>query len=153
MKNKVVIVHPDRGARIYITTNPENFACLPEEELLVNPNTKMVDNLPPELWKCVDGKLLPITEEGEVSRRMMKLETLPRMVKAVADHDKDLGDVIATIESIPLQLAEIQERIDAMELALAYRISTVFEEVRHQRNWFIIIVVLIILSAIAGRIF
>jgi hypothetical protein len=102
MKHKVVIVNPDRGAKIHTTPNPESFSCEPHEELLIDPNTKMVDNLPPEMWKCVDGRLVPITEEHEVARRVLTSQTLPFLKKSIEAHNYDLGSALEEISKIKL---------------------------------------------------
>jgi len=100
MKSKVVLISKDHGAKVITTSNPESVITPAGFEKLVNPVTKMVDSLPPELWKLQDGKLLPVTEEHEVSRRMTNVTTLPHIVKSVTSHDYDLAEALMIIQTL-----------------------------------------------------
>ena len=147
MKNKVVIVNPDTGARIYITDNPFSFACAPGEDLLINPSTKMVDNLPPEMWKCVDGRLVPITEEHEVARRVLKSQTVPKIAKALQSQDHDLGaalEQIAKIKFIEPALDDLYSVIDKTDIHSAGRIAELYAELKHQRQLLVGIIIILL---------
>lgn len=167
MKNKTIIIHKDHGAKIYINQEvdaPEGY------KKLVNPNTEMVDNFPPELWKLQDSKLVPVTEPEEVRRRMEQIKLLPEMAKAIGDHDVDLRAGLSTISQLPLQIDDgfyklansfsagfyaLNTDLGVMEARERLQISRVFLELKHQRHLLIgVILTLLVLAAtifVVGR--
>lgn len=156
MKNKVIIVHPDRGARIHVTDDPSKFTCSDNEVMLVNPSTVMVDGLPPEMWKVVDGKLVGITEEHEVARRMMSVQTLPNIMKAVEAHDLDLNEAVLAIHHIDHNVAMlsgefdiISEKIESSKNEIISRIAQTYLEIKHQRYLLVAIIILQILGGVS----
>ena len=160
MKNKVIIVNPDHGARIHITDDPSLFVAQPNEVLLVNPDTKLVDHFPPELWKYQDERLMPVSEDGELSQRMKRIKLIPKMVAASAEHDLNLDAALSIIEELPLRmdrlmtvLSVIDDDLLAMGLQVAKldheqteRVAKTYLEIKHQRHWLVAIVVLLVFN-------
>lgn len=114
-KNKTILIHPDLGARIIVSHEtieaPEGWTAL------ANPSTKFVDAHPPELWKLVDGVLMPITEEKEMARRLERVAVGPRLQDAARAHDMNLGEALATIRKIndiPALFDVLDERVSAL---------------------------------------
>ena len=118
MKNKVVIVNKDFGARIHVTTDPDSIVAQPGEVRLVNPITKLVDSLPPELWAWDGEKLVPVVEDGEVKKRILTISTLPKIHQVAREHQIELLDTVKDIKEIKSQVLDVQDMLDEL-LALA----------------------------------
>lgn len=117
-KQKVIIVNKDFGARIHVTTDPESIVAQDGEVRLVNPVTKLVDSIPPELWKWDGEKLVPVVEDAEVRKRILTVATLPAINKAAQDHGADLLAAVKNIAEVKSQLLDAQDMLDEM-LAIA----------------------------------
>lgn len=100
-KDKVVIFDTLLGgAKVHINFDANEYIANEYEIVLVNPDTKAVNSLPPEFWKYENGKIVAVTDELEVSKRLLNLKTLPFIQKAVRQHGVDLSQTIDAISRI-----------------------------------------------------
>lgn len=108
MKNKVVVFQNNQ-ARIYTTLDPTEYDYLKGEAVvLVNPDTGLVDHLPPELWALSDsGQIVPQENMEEAVRRLRVLKSEEVVQNAELQKAREFRRVLA----VPEQLADVYENI------------------------------------------